>query len=71
MSTNRGDAPTLRMAFNVAPNVKGVVITSSPGPTPFAINAAVSALVPLFTATAWRVPATSATAASNRSTIGP
>ena len=40
------------MALTVATNVNGEVITSSPGPTPRAVRAATSAVVPLFTATA-------------------
>ncbi len=36
MSTSRGVAPVASIAFTVATNVSGVVITSSPGPTPTA-----------------------------------
>ena len=51
-STKTGTAPTWVMTFAVATNVSGVVITSSPGPTPAAIRARCSAAVAEFTDTA-------------------
>ena len=38
MSANIGVAPLWIIAFTVAQNVMGVVITSSPGPSPAAIR---------------------------------
>ena len=46
MSTNTGRAPSLAIEPAVAKNENGVVTTSSPAPTPSAINAASSASVP-------------------------
>ena len=46
MSTNTGVAPTWLMASAVAKKVKGVVITSSPGPMPRARRAMTRASVP-------------------------
>ena len=46
MSTKTGRAPSLATEPAVAKNEKGVVMTSSPSPTPMAINAAMSASVP-------------------------
>ena len=71
MSTNRGVAPTSRIALSVATKVKGDVITSSPAPIRWASSDAMSALVPLLTATAFRVPTISRIVSSNASTIGP
>ena len=39
ISTNTGQAPVYWMAATVATNVKGTVMTSSPGPTPAAKSA--------------------------------
>ena len=50
MSTNIGVAPVYRIAAAVAMNVKGTVITSSPGPAPAARRARWRALVPELTA---------------------
>jgi hypothetical protein len=55
----------------VAANVSGVVIASSPGPSPAAQHAACSAAVPLATAIACLTPARSASALSKRATRGP
>src|SRR5207245_2192898 len=44
------------MAFADATKVNGLVITSSPGPMPFAINARCSAVVPELVATACLTP---------------
>ena len=53
MSAKRTVAPASRIAFSVATNVNGSVITSSPGCRSSTCSAAISAVVPLFTATAW------------------
>ena len=45
-STKTGRAPTRQMTSAVATKVKGVVMTSSPGPTPKAIKLIRSASVP-------------------------
>lgn len=47
-STNTGFAPTCAMTLVVAVNVSGVVITSSPGPTPAPISARCRAAVAEF-----------------------
>ncbi|TXT21923.1 MAG: hypothetical protein FD138_3921 [Planctomycetota bacterium] len=46
MSTNTGFAPSRQIELAVAKNVNGLVMTSSPGPTPSAIRARISASVP-------------------------
>ena len=51
MSTNTGRAPLWLMVLAVATKVKGVVITSSPGPTPSAARERRSASVPEATPT--------------------
>jgi hypothetical protein len=51
--------------------VAGVVITSSPGPTPQASRAMCSAEVPLFRPMQCRTPMNSANDLSKRSTAGP
>ena len=56
MSTKTGLAPSLEMDPTVAKNVKGTVITSSPDPTPSAINANKSASLPDATPTACDAP---------------
>jgi hypothetical protein len=56
MSTKTGVAPTRLMASAVAKKVKGVVITSSPGPTPRARRAMTKASVPEFTPMACFTP---------------
>ena len=55
MSANTGVAPVRAMHPAVAKNVKGVVMTSSPGPTSSAMSAASKASVPLETPMAWEV----------------
>src|SRR6266542_4362714 len=52
-------------------NVNGVVITSSPGPTPWASSAACRAVVPFDVATACLTPTNAAKARSNSATRGP
>jgi hypothetical protein len=52
MSTNTGVARSKRMQFVDAMKLKGVVMTSSPGPISKARMRRWSALVPLLTATA-------------------
>ena len=56
MSTRTGVAPTYSIASTVAANVKGVVMTSSPGPTSSPASASLSASVPELQATAKPVP---------------
>ena len=52
MSTNTGTAPSKSRTLDEATKLKGVVITSSPGPSPSARTARCKALVPLLTPTA-------------------
>jgi hypothetical protein len=56
MSTNLGTAPMSAMTSAVATKVKGVVMTSSPGPMSRAIRATSRASVPLETPMQWRTP---------------
>src|SRR5262245_11879434 len=70
-STYTGTAPQYVMAHDVAMNVMGTVITSSPGPTPAASSARCRADVPELTATQCWAPTYSAKAASNSATLGP
>ena len=70
-STNTGRAPRCTMTFAVEHQVYGVVITSSPGPTPSTCSARCSAEVHEFTATAWRTPTYSSMRRSNCFTRGP
>ena len=60
MSANMGTALFTTTAVAVAVIVQGVVMTSSPGPTPAAPTAAISPLVAEFTLTACRTPKYSA-----------
>ena len=53
-SQNTGTAPQCSITFAVAGQVIGVVITSSPGPTPSASSARCIAAVPDATASTWR-----------------
>jgi hypothetical protein len=55
----------------VAKNEYGDVTTSSPGPTPSAINAASRASVPEDTPMAWRTPSSEEISRSNASTSAP
>ena len=70
-SMKRTSAPVCRMASTVATKVNGTVITSSPAPTPAAVSATRSALVPELTHTACAVPQCRANSRSNASTSGP
>src|SRR4051812_33013922 len=70
-STYTGVAPQYEMAHDVAMNVIGTVMTSSPGPTPAARRARCRADVPELTATQCLAPTYSAKAASNSATRGP
>src|SRR5262245_57668718 len=70
-STYTGTAPQYVMAHDVAMNVMGTVITSSPGPTPAAKSARCRADVPELTATQCLAPTYWAKAASNSATRGP
>jgi hypothetical protein len=71
MSTNTGVAPSSTMASAVAMKVKGVVITSSPRPTPSAISAISNASVPEATVMQWRAPVYRARRSSSSATSGP
>ena len=71
ISTNTGVAPTLWMVPAVAKNVKGLVITSSPGPMSSALSASNSASVPLAHPTANFVFDSPATAHSSSATGAP
>ena len=51
MSTNKGTAPRRVIEETVEKNVKGVVMTASPGPIPSAIKANSSASLPEATPT--------------------
>src|SRR5215213_1302256 len=54
-----------------ATNVKGVVMTSSPGPMPWTSRARWSAVVPEEVATAWRAPQNAANLSSNSRVTAP
>ena len=71
MSTKTGTAPTLLMDSGVAKNVNGVVMTSSPGPTPSARSPITSASVPEFTPIACFTPRYDANSLSSAPTFGP
>src|SRR5215218_9239785 len=70
-SANTGRAPVWTTTFAVAGHVSGVVITSSPGPTPSASSDRCIAAVPEETAIAWRAPAYSAKRRSSSAVRGP
>ena len=70
-STNTGVAPACRIAFAVAMNVIGVVMTSSPGPISDAFSERNNALVQLDIATACSTPSWAANAVSNAAVRGP
>src|SRR5580698_105147 len=71
MSTKTGLAPTSRTTLLVATQERGVVITSSPGPTP-AIRSAISIVqVPELNTRTGRPPKYSESLASNAFTWGP
>jgi hypothetical protein len=71
MSTNTGRAPSSTITSTVAAKVKGVVITSSPAPTPSAISEISSASVPLATVTQCATPVRAARRCSSCFTSGP
>src|SRR5437879_11355873 len=70
-STSTGRAPTCSTTLTVAANVSGVVITSSPGPTPLATSAVWSPAVQEFSASAAGAETAVANSASKRATLGP
>ena len=70
-STNTGLPPSSTIISPVAANVKGLVMTSSPGFKSSAISAISSASVPLATVTQCRLPVKAARAASSSATSGP
>src|SRR5579859_5534882 len=71
MSTKTGIAPQYSMAATLATNVNGTVMTSSPGPMPAARSARCSALVPVFTPTAYWASDYAANSSSKALTFGP
>src|SRR5579864_2637302 len=71
LSTKTGRAPVATIAPTVAINVFGVVITSSPGPTPSRRRGKLRASVPVPTPTACGMPLSSAKRRSNCSTAAP
>ena len=64
-------APAIQMASAVAKNVFVVVMHSSPGPMPSALNVSQRASVPLPTPIAYLVPWNAASSCSNRFNTGP
>ena len=70
-STNTAVAPAIQMASAVAKKVFDVVMTSSPGPIPSAMNTNQSASVPEFTPTASFVLQYAARSFSNCFSLGP
>ena len=70
-SANTGVAPVWTITFAVAGHVIGVVITSSPGPTPSATSARCIAAVPEETASACFAPTYSAKRRSSSAARGP
>src|SRR5688500_6573937 len=70
-STKTGVAPACTITFAVAGQVMGVVITSSPGPTPSASSERCSAAVPDDRATACCAPTYSANRSSSSAVRGP
>ena len=71
MSTRTGRAPNISIGLIVAIKLYGVVITSSPSPTPAAYKAQWIAAVPLFTAKACFTPQYLAQLSSSSATFGP
>jgi hypothetical protein len=71
ISTSTARAPVYWTAATVATNVKGTVITSSPGPTPAASSARCRPLVPELTATASPARQKLANSRSNAATSSP
>src|SRR5437773_4473875 len=70
-STSTGRAPTCSITFTEAVNVSGVVITSSPGPTPRVASAVCSPAVQELSASALGAPRCAANSASKRFVLGP
>src|ERR1017187_1643050 len=70
-SANTGVAPWYKMQLAVAQKVRGVVIASSPGPSPAANAAPCKAAVPELKLTACRAPTHAANRSSNSPTFGP
>src|SRR5688572_1129565 len=70
-SANTGVAPVCTMTLAVAGHVIGVVITSSPGPTPSASSDRCIAAVPEVTARACFAPTYSANRRSSSAAFGP
>ncbi len=71
ISTNTGFAPSKAITSTVAKKLKGVVITSSPGPISNAISAINNASVPLETAMVCSTPTNSESKVSSSPTSGP
>src|SRR5213080_1203561 len=65
-STSTGRAPTCSITLTEAVNVSGVVITSSPGPTPSVASAVCSPAVQELSASALGAPRCAATSPSKR-----
>src|SRR4051812_23979849 len=70
-STNTGVAPVWTMTLAVAGQVIGVVITSSPGPTPSATSERCSAAVPDASASTCSASRNSFIRSSSRAALGP
>ena len=70
-STNTGRAPQCSTTFAVAGNVRGEVITSSPGATPITSRARCRAAVQELRPTACRAPTYAANRSSNSRVFGP
>src|SRR5216117_2881027 len=70
-STSTGRAPTCSITLTEAVNVSGVVITSSPGPTPSVASAVCRPAVQELSASALGAPRCSAKSASKRFVLGP
>src|ERR1019366_6058561 len=70
-SANTGVAPWYKMQLAVAQNVIGVVMASSPGPSPAANAAPCKAPVPELNQPARRAPPHAANRSSNSPTFGP
>ncbi|MPN47156.1 hypothetical protein SDC9_194756 [bioreactor metagenome] len=71
ISAKTGVAPKTDVVSADAKKVYGVVITSSPGPTPNAFSISIIASVPLATPNACLTPVNSAASFSNPFTLGP
>ena len=71
MSANTGVAPAISIVSAEAKNVNGVVMTSSPGPTPSARSDRYRESVPLATPMACFTPTYSASSFSNACVFGP